>query len=82
MPGYLADASSWANVMPPGGLDFLHPERAVRAGARQYHADRRGLPILGQRLEEQVDRQMRAALAARGASCRTPWAIVIVVFRG
>ena len=64
------------------GLDFLHPQRAVGACARQDHADRGGLPVLGQRLQEQVDRQVRAARPAAGQSCKTPWAIVIVVFLG
>ena len=36
-------------------LDVFDPERAVRAGAGQDDADRGGLPIFGERLEEGID---------------------------
>ena len=65
-----------------GGLDFLHPQRAVGARPREDHADRGGLLVPGQRLEEQVDRHVRAANPAAGASSKTPWPIVIVMFLG
>ena len=38
-----------------GRLDVFDPQRAVRAGAGQDDADRGGLPIFGERLEEGID---------------------------
>ena len=43
------------------GLDLAQPQRAVGAGAGEDHADGAGLLVLGQRAEQVIDRQVRAA---------------------
>ena len=56
------------------GLDRFEPERAVRRGAGQDHADGLVPLVLGQRAEELVDRpvQRRAALARQPAASFPP----------
>ena len=73
MPSNLADGRR----LDEGGAAFSliarKPERAVGAHAREDDADAALLLVVGERAEEEVDRQVAARAGRSAASrCRTP----------
>ena len=65
MPKYLADFSSWANVMPPSPLMACKPERAIAAGAGENDANGPVLLVVGQGAEKEIHRHVRGVGLAR-----------------